>query len=72
VKLLLDEGANPNAQATGTHSRSPRHLAARGGHIDTFQYLVNLGISLATLDAKGDGELCYALQVACFRFFRLH
>lgn len=60
VKLLLDKGAEINAQGTGTHSRTALHLAAWGGHIDTFHYLANLGFDLSALDAKGDGVLCYA------------
>ncbi|OCK72710.1 ankyrin, partial [Lepidopterella palustris CBS 459.81] len=60
VKLLVGKGADVNAQGRETHSCTALHLAARGGHIDTFQYLVNIGLDLSTLDAKGDGILCYA------------
>ena len=60
MKLLLEKGADVNAQGNGIHSWTPLHLAARGDHIDTFQFLVNLDLELTTLDAKGDGVLCYA------------
>jgi ankyrin repeat protein len=60
IKLLLDKSVDVNAQGTGTDGRTALHLAAWGGHIDTFQYLVNLGLDLSALDAKGDGVLCYA------------
>jgi ankyrin repeat protein len=40
--------------------RTPLLLAARGGHIDTFQYLVDQGLDPAAIDGKGDGLICYA------------
>jgi ankyrin repeat protein len=40
--------------------RTPLLLAARGGHIDTFRYLLHEGLDPAAVDIKGDGLICYA------------
>jgi ankyrin repeat protein len=40
--------------------RTPLLLAARGGHINTFQYLIDQGLDSAAIDGKGDGLICYA------------
>ena len=42
------------------HDRTVLQLAARGGHIDTFRYLTDLGLNPKTNDAKGDNLLSYA------------
>jgi ankyrin repeat protein len=60
LKLLLENGVDSDAGDKNIHSWTPLHLAARGDNIRTFQFLVNLGLDLSALDAKGDGVLCYA------------
>jgi ankyrin repeat protein len=40
--------------------RTPLHMAARGGSVETFDYLVSLGLDYTAKDAKGDGVLHYA------------
>jgi ankyrin repeat protein len=40
--------------------RTPLLFAARGRHVQTFEYLVDYGLPLNTLDAKGDGLMSYA------------
>jgi len=42
------------------HGRNPLQLAARGGHIDSFHYLINLGLDPTSVDANGDDLLFYA------------
>jgi ankyrin repeat protein len=42
------------------YGKTPLHLAAGGGHMETFEYLITMGADPAVLDAKGDGILCYA------------
>jgi ankyrin repeat protein len=60
LKLLLKTGVDFKAQGKNIHRWTLLHLAARGGHMGTFQFLVSLGLDLFALDAKGDGVLCYA------------
>jgi ankyrin repeat protein len=43
-----------------SHGRTALQLAARNGHIDTFKYLISLGLDPETEDAKGDRLLHYA------------
>jgi ankyrin repeat protein len=43
------------------YGRTPLHLAAEGGHMETFEYLITLGAEPTVLDAKGDGILYYAV-----------
>ncbi|KAH8725930.1 ankyrin repeat-containing domain protein [Phaeosphaeriaceae sp. PMI808] len=45
---------------TDFHGRSLLHIAAKGGNIDTFNYLLSLGLDPKTKDAKGDDLLSYA------------
>jgi ankyrin repeat protein len=42
------------------YGRTPLLLAARGGHIDTFQYLIEQGLDPFATDVKRDGLICYA------------
>jgi ankyrin repeat protein len=46
--------------ASNPYGRTPLHLAAEGGHVETFWNLITLGADSTVLDAKGDGILCYA------------
>jgi ankyrin repeat protein len=41
-------------------NRTPLQLAARGGHMDAFLYLLHLGLDPTVEDAKGDGLISYA------------
>jgi ankyrin repeat protein len=43
-----------------SHGRTALQLAARSGHINTFKYLLSLGLNPKTKDAKGDSLLHYA------------
>ncbi|KAF2469629.1 ankyrin [Lindgomyces ingoldianus] len=49
-----------NRSLTEYHGRTPLQLASRGGHFDTFQYLISLGLDPSTRDEKGEGLLHYA------------
>ena len=44
----------------GLHGETALQFAARGGHIDTFEYLLKQGQDPTILDRKGDSLLCYA------------
>jgi ankyrin repeat protein len=44
-------------------NRTPLLFAATGGRVQTFEYLVDYGLPLGTLDAKGDGLIsCFLRQ----------
>jgi ankyrin repeat protein len=43
------------------HGLTFLHLAARKGHLETFQYLLGLDLQLPEEDAKGDGLLTHAV-----------
>ena len=43
-----------------SHGRTALHLAARGAHLDTFNYLLNLGIDPTAVDRKGASLLHFA------------
>ena len=43
-----------------SHGRTPLQLAARGGHLNAFQYLLSLGFDPAVTDEKGENLLHYA------------
>jgi ankyrin repeat protein len=49
-----------NRQLIDDQGRTPLHLAARGGHKPTFDYLIGLGLDTSAKDAKGDNILHYA------------
>ncbi|KAI1523713.1 Arp Ankyrin repeat [Pyrenophora tritici-repentis] len=57
---LAHEQSHADVHLPQIHGRTPLHLAARGGHMDTFQYLISLGLDPTTMDVKGDDVLCYA------------
>jgi ankyrin repeat protein len=59
-KVLGSKDAEINPHGGDTQGQTALRLAARGAHIDTFQFLVSLGLDLSASDAKGDGVLCYA------------
>jgi ankyrin repeat protein len=42
------------------YGRTALHLAARGGHIDTFQHVMSLGLEPLAEDANGDSLIRYA------------
>lgn len=42
------------------HGRNLLHLAARGDHIDTYDYLVSKGLDTKAKDEKGDSLIDYA------------
>jgi ankyrin repeat protein len=47
-------------QLKNPYGRTALHLAARGGHIDTFQHVMSLGLEPLAEDANGDGLIRYA------------
>ena len=47
-------------QLQDSHRRTALHLAARGGHLDAFNYLLNLGLNPAAKDRRGAGIFHYA------------
>jgi ankyrin repeat protein len=57
--VFTDDANMRSSISRDIHGWTALHLAARGGHINTFQILVNLGLDLSALDAKGDSVLCY-------------
>jgi ankyrin repeat protein len=62
VKLLVGKHSHAFTPIADTHSRNILQLAARGGHIHTFRYLLglDLGVGFGGKDAKGDDLLCLA------------
>jgi ankyrin repeat protein len=54
------EKTNADLFLTELYGRTPLLLAARGGHIDTFQYLIEQGLDPFATDVKRDGLICYA------------
>lgn len=70
LKLLLKYGVDFNAPDRNFHGATPLHLAARGGHIDTFQFLANLDLDFSALDAKGDDIFCYASSSGSLNIFQ--
>ncbi|KAJ4286524.1 hypothetical protein N0V90_013224 [Kalmusia sp. IMI 367209] len=57
---LAYEQYNANLHVVDFHGRTLLQLAARGGHFDTFQYLISLDVDSITNDASGGGLLRYA------------
>ncbi|KAF2182389.1 ankyrin, partial [Zopfia rhizophila CBS 207.26] len=57
---LVDDKYNANLPLVNSHGRTLLQLAARGGHIDAFQYFISLGLNSRAKDAKGDSLLHYA------------
>ena len=57
---LVYEQYHADQGLVDSHGRSPLLLAARGGHLDTFNYLVNLNLETNIEDEKGDGLIHYA------------
>jgi ankyrin repeat protein len=57
---LIYENFETDTYVSEPYGRTPLHLAAEGGHIESFEYLIGLGADPTVLDAKGDGILCYA------------
>lgn len=51
---------NVDLRTSDTSKRTPLLFAARGGHVETFEYLVGHGLPLGAIDAKGDGLISYA------------
>jgi ankyrin repeat protein len=51
------------------YGRTPLLLAARGGHTDTLQYLIDQGLDLAATDGKGDGFISYAASSGSLEIF---
>ena len=62
---------NADLQTPDASKRTPLLFAARGGHVQTFEYLVDYGSSLATLDAKGDGLISYAASSGCLQLLEV-
>ncbi|KAH7381631.1 ankyrin repeat-containing domain protein [Pyrenochaeta sp. MPI-SDFR-AT-0127] len=60
VLRLAYEKHHADQSSQDSHSRNPLHFAARGAHLDTFEYLMSLGLDPTAEDAKGDGLLSYA------------
>jgi len=61
VRLLVQAGANVNACAGVTRS-TPLHMAARRGHLEIAQALLECGAALDALDRKGDTPLQRAIN----------
>jgi ankyrin repeat protein len=59
ISLLLDAGADINAQCTSDR-RTALHEAAVAGHVDAFLALYNAGASLEIVDQNGDLALSLA------------
>ena len=59
---------NANVHHTDSHNRTLLYLAARGGHEDTFHYLVGQGLVFTTSDAKGKGFISYAASGRSLEF----
>jgi ankyrin repeat protein len=66
VLRLAHEHFHADVYLSRTHSQTPLYFATRGGHLDAFQYLINLGLDPTTTDAKGDNILCYASSGGSF------
>ncbi|KAF2626359.1 ankyrin [Macroventuria anomochaeta] len=59
LRFIVDHN-NVNLHLADTHGRTTLILAARGGHIETFKYLVSQGMDFTTSDAKGDNLISFA------------
>jgi ankyrin repeat protein len=61
VKLLAGKHSHIFTPVADTHGRNVLQLAARGGHVQTFRYLLdlNLGLDPGGKGAKGDGLMCF-------------
>jgi ankyrin repeat protein len=57
---IIDKDCETDIYASEPYGRTPLHLAAKGGHMETFEYLITHGADPTVLDVKGDGILCYA------------
>jgi ankyrin repeat protein len=51
--------------------RTPLLFAARGGRIQTFEYLVGQELPLDMIDAKGDGLISYAASSGCLQLLEV-
>ena len=57
---LLIERHHIDYNQTDIQGRSAAHFAARGGHVDTLEYLLTSGANPYAVDVQGNGLLCYA------------
>ena len=57
---LAYEQYHASRQLQDFHGRTALHLAARGGHLDAFNYLLNLGLNPAAKDRRGASIFHYA------------
>lgn len=57
---LAKERYGASFNTLDSHGRSTLQLAASGGHVTTFNYLLSAGVDSGTKDAKGDSLLHYA------------
>ena len=57
---MVYEKYHANQQSVDSHGRTPLQLAARSTHIDTFKYLIGLGLDPKPEDEKGDSLVNYA------------
>jgi ankyrin repeat protein len=65
MKVLIAKGAD--AHFRNIYGQTALHFSARGGHVDAFQFLIDLGLDPASTDAKGDNVLCYAASGGCVK-----
>ena len=57
---IVYEKYHANQQSVDSHGRTPLQLAARSANIDTFKYLISLGLDPKPEDKKGDSLINYA------------
>jgi len=69
LRLLVDK-LNLDYDIADEQGRNAAHFAARGGHVQVLEYVVELGVNPYAKDVKGDGILDYAARSGSLEMVR--
>ncbi|KAJ8118893.1 hypothetical protein OPT61_g223 [Boeremia exigua] len=69
--LRFCEERNPGSlNLADSHNRTPLHMAAQGGYLDTYFYVARQNLNQLAVDAKGDDLLCFASSGGSLHFIQ--
>lgn len=68
---LIVEKENANLWEVDAHKHTLLHLAAKSGSVETCQFLMQKGLSITALDAKGDDVVAFAASGGSREVLRL-